>query len=109
MKLHVGDEVIVTIGKDKGQKGKIEKVFPKAEKVVVPGVNIYKRTRRGLAGEKGGVFELVRPLSTAKVALICPNCSKPTRVSYQIDKKREKVRICAKCKREITAKKEKKK
>ena len=43
MKLKKGDEVKVIKGKDKGKKGKIEKVFPKENKVLVPNVNLYKR------------------------------------------------------------------
>ena len=43
MKLKKGDQVIITIGKDKGRKGKIEKVFLKTNRVLIPGINVYKR------------------------------------------------------------------
>ena len=43
MKLKKGDQIIVTVGKDKGKKGKVEKVFPKDATVVVPGINIVKK------------------------------------------------------------------
>lgn len=108
MKFKVGDEILVTAGKDKGRKGKIEKVFPKENRVFVPGVNIYKKTRKGAPGEKGGIVELPRALPVAKIALICPKCAKQTRISYRIDKRGEKTRVCAKCKREIYEKGEKK-
>lgn len=104
MKLRIGDEILVTAGKDKGRKGKIEGVFRKEDRVLIPGVNVYKKTRKSFGGEKGGIFELSRPLPIASVALICPNCDKQTRVSYRVDKRGEKTRICAKCKREIPAK-----
>lgn len=104
MKLKTGDEVVITAGKDRGKKGKIEKVFPKEDRVLVPNVNVYKRTRRGFGGQKGGIFEFSRPLPVANIALICPQCGKPTRIAYREDKRGDKTRVCAKCKREIDLK-----
>lgn len=101
MKLRVGDEVLITAGKDRGKKEKIEKVFPKKERVLVSNVNVYKRTRRGFGGQKGGVFEFSRPLPVANIALICPQCGRQTRVVYRADKRGDKERVCVKCKREI--------
>lgn len=98
MKLKKGDEIIVTLGKDKGKKGKIEKVFPALGEVLVPGVNLYKRhMKRKDEKNPGGIIEFPRSLGVAKVALICPKCKKPTRVGYQVAKD-EKHRVCRKCK-----------
>lgn len=97
MKLKTGDQILVTVGKDKGRKGKVEKVFPKENTILVPGVNIYKRARKGFGGQKGGLIEFSRPLGMGKVALLCPKCDKPTRVGTRVDKKGEKSRICKKC------------
>ena len=79
MKLRKNDEVIVTIGKDQGRKGKITKILPKKMAVVVTGINIYKRHMRK-KDEKtaGGIIDITKPLIISKVALICPKCSKPT-------------------------------
>ena len=101
MKLRVGDEIIVTAGKDKGKKGKIDKVFLKGCRVRIMGVNVYKRHKKGMGGEKGGIIEFARPIRVSNVALVCPNCSKATRVGYLVDKRGEKSRICLKCKRVI--------
>lgn len=98
MKLRIGDEIIITAGKDKGKRGKIDKVFPSTARVRVLGVNLYKRHKKGVGGEKGGIIEFERPIVSANVALICPNCEKRTRVGYLVDKYNEKARICAKCK-----------
>lgn len=106
-KLKIGDEVLITAGKDKGRKGRIDKVYPKEAKFRVEGLNVYKRHVRSFAGEKGGIVEFSRPLPVANVALICPKCKKQTRVRYRVDKTGGKVRICAKCKRAIEVKKEK--
>lgn len=98
MKIKKGDQVVVVIGKDKGSKGKVEKVFPVDNQVLVMGVNIYKKhTKPAGEGKPGGIVDLVKPLNVAKVALICPKCGQKTRVGYQIMKE-GKERICRKCK-----------
>lgn len=102
LKLKIGDNVKITIGKDKGREGKIEKIFPKSQTVLIPGVNIYKKHVKSFEGQKGGVFDIPRALPFSKIALICPKCKKPTRVAFKILAK-EKVRICAKCRKEIDA------
>lgn len=103
MKLQTGDEVLVTAGKDKGRKGKIDKVFPAESKVRVENINVYKKHVKGLGDQKGGVIEFSRPLLVGNIALICPKCAKPTRIGYRIDKKGEKNRVCVKCGRAIDA------
>ena len=97
MKIKKGDKVKIILGKDRGREGQIEKVFPEKRKVLVAGLNIYKKhVRPKREGEKGGVVEISRPLDVAKVALICPKCGQPTRVGYQRTGE-EKSRICRKC------------
>ncbi len=101
MKLKKGDEVIVTLGKDKGKKGKIERIFPDKQEVLVPGLNLYKKhMKRRDEKNPGGIIDFPRPLVVAKVSLICPKCRKPTRIGYQVAKG-EKHRVCRKCKQLI--------
>lgn len=97
MKLKRGDEVIITIGKDRGKRGKIGKVIPKEDKVFLPGLMVYKRhVKKKDEKNKGGIIEFSRPVPVANVSLICPKCGKPTRVGYKIQGK-DKIRICKKC------------
>ena len=104
-KFKIGDNVKITLGKDKGREGKIELVDSKRSLVIVPGINIYKRHVKGgtQKGQKGGIYELPRPLPLSKVALICPKCKKITRIGFRVLGK-EKVRICKKCHKEIDTK-----
>ena len=101
MKLKKGDIIIVTVGKDKGKSGKIEKVFLTQETVLVPGGNQYKKHVKKQSEQRPGeIVTLSRPLQIGNVALVCPKCKQPTRVGYQIleDKKlAKKIRICRKC------------
>lgn len=101
MKFKVGDEIIVKIGKDKGKKGKIEKVFPKVQKVLIPGVNMFKKhAKRKDDKNPGGIVDIVRPINVAKIAIICKNCGKETRVGFLVSKN-GKERICRKCDQKI--------
>jgi len=101
MKLKVGDTVKVTLGKDRGKTGKIEKVLPKHNTLVVSGVNLYKKHLKSQGEKKpGGIIDITKPLNTAKVVLICPKCHQPTRVGYQ-GKAKKKIRICRKCSKPI--------
>lgn len=100
-KLRKGDEVKVVSGKDKGKTGKIEKVFSKLEKVLVHGVNQYKRHRKGRTQkEKSEIVTITKPLPIPNVALICPKCKEITRIGYSVIRD-EKKRICRKCKEVI--------
>ena len=102
MKLKKGDVVIVTAGKDRGRKGKIEKVQLKKNRVLVSGLNLYKKHVKAKSEkEPGGIVEVPRPLPASNVALICPKCKKPTRVGYAFSQKGKKQRMCKKCKKNI--------
>lgn len=103
LKIKKGDTVKITIGKDKGREGKVERVMPKEQKVIVPGVNMYKKHVKGMGEQKGGIYDIPRALSFGKIALICPKCKKITRVGFKIAGT-EKVRICKKCGKEIDSK-----
>ena len=109
LKFKIGDAVKIVAGKDKGKDGKIEKVFPKEKTVLVPAVNLYKKHVKPTmtADGKGGVFDIPRPLPFAKIALICPNCKKQTRVGFKVEKD-QKIRICRKCGKLIDTKEGKK-
>lgn len=101
MKFKKGDQVVVTIGKDKGKKGKIEKTFPKLGTVIVLGINVFKRHRKKRDDQHpAGITELVKPMNVAKIAILCPKCGKQTRIGYRIVKD-AKERICRKCEQVI--------
>lgn len=101
MKLRKGDQIIVTVGKDKGKKGKVEKAFPKLGRVIVAGVNVFKRHRKKRDEQHpAGITDMIKPIDVAKVALICPKCGNQTRVGYRIVKD-VKERICRKCEQVI--------
>lgn len=102
MNLHINDTIKVLSGSDKGRTGKIIKVFPKQGKVLVDGLNTYKKHVKNQEGKNtGGVITLSRPINASKLLLVCPSCKKPTRITFSGTGK-NKIRVCQKCKKPIT-------
>lgn len=99
----------IIAGKDRGKSGKVLKVFPKDEKILVEGVAMKKRHRRPRkAREKGQVVTMPSPIHISNVMLYCKTCDRGVRIGYQIldggpasPAGRAKLRICKKCKNEI--------
>ena len=98
MKIIKGDNVKIILGKDKSRTGKVLRVFPKLNQVVVEGINKFKKhVKPTSSGQAGRIVEKERALLVSKVMLICPNCQKPTKVAYQLDKSGHKYRLCRQC------------
>jgi large subunit ribosomal protein L24 len=83
MKVRKDDEVAVLTGREKGKTGKIVKVFPDDETVLIQGVNMVKRHTRPAQGRPGGIVEKEAPIHVSNVALIDPKDRKPTKVGYK--------------------------
>jgi large subunit ribosomal protein L24 len=93
------DNVVVVTGKDRGKRGRVLKVVPSKNRLVVEGVNFIKRHTRPNPQRqiKGGVVEREASLHASNVQLVCPECGKPTRLGRKILGDGRKVRICRKC------------
>jgi len=102
MKIKKGDQVKIISGKDRGKTGKVLRVFPKGNKIVVEKVNIVKKHQKPKReGEKGERISRPMPIDMSNAQLICPKCGKPTRIGYKITEKGKKFPVCRKCKEEI--------
>jgi large subunit ribosomal protein L24 len=93
------DSVVVVTGKDRGKRGRVLKVVPDKNRVVVEGVNMIKRHTKPnpRAGVKGGLVEREAALHASNVQLVCPECGKPTRLGRRVLGDGRKVRVCRKC------------
>ncbi len=92
MKLRKGDTVEVITGKDKGKQGEIDRVFPKANKVIVHGVNTAsKHSKPSRANEQGGIIDKDMPFDASNVMLV--HKGKTVRVGYKVNDDGTKVRI----------------
>lgn len=105
MNVKKGDTVLVISGKDKGKQGKILVAIPDQQRVVVEGAAmITKHVKPRRQGEPGGRIEKEGTIHVSNVQLVCPKCSKPTRVGHVIEeveisgkKTMKSLRVCKKC------------
>ena len=101
MNIKKGDTVVVLSGKDKGKQGKVQSTKPAEAKVVVEGVNLVTcHTKPRRQGEEGGIVRREAALYASKVQVVCPKCSKPTRVAHKIEGGK-KTRVCKHCGAEL--------
>ncbi|RFU38090.1 50S ribosomal protein L24 [Actinomadura logoneensis] len=102
MKIRKGDEVVVIAGKDKGATGKVIRVLPREERVVVEGVNLITKNIKAdaqRAGKESGRVTVEAPLHVSNVALA--EDGKPVRVGYRVNEDGTKVRISRRSGKEI--------
>ncbi len=92
------DSVKVIAGKDKGKSGKVLRVIPKKDRVIVEKINMVKRHMKpSQQTRQGGILERESPIHISNLMLICSKCTDPTRVGYKTLDDDRKVRYCKKC------------
>lgn len=106
MKIKKGDTVKVLYGKDTGKQGKVVAIDMRKNRIVVEGVNIYKKHVKGDGRTRTSeIVNITKSMDVSKVMLICNNCGKSTRVG--IKREGDKVtRVCKKCGKDIEVVKE---
>ena len=101
MRVKREDTVVVIAGKDKGKTGKVVKVFPKTNKVIVEGVNVVTKHQKPSAiNPQGGIVNKEASIHISKVMPLDPETGKGTRVRFEM-KDGKKVRIAVKSGKEI--------
>jgi large subunit ribosomal protein L24 len=98
MHVHREDNVVVLAGKDRGKRGRVIRVYPKDERVLVEKINLVKRhTRPNEKVPQGGIVEKELPIHVSNLMVICAKCGKPTRIGVKRLTDGKKVRLCKKC------------
>jgi large subunit ribosomal protein L24 len=119
MNIRKGDKVIVIAGDDRDREGEVQRIVPakwgkgrragqrkpNADRVVIAGINLVKKHQRrtGNVRTQFGIIEREAPIHLSNVALICPKCSKPTRVGHQVYADGSRGRMCKVCGEAIDA------
>ena len=105
LNIHRNDMVKVITGSDRGKTGRVLRVFPDKNTVLVEHVRVVKKTVSSKQGQrtKGGIAEQESPINASNVAIVCPNCG-PARVGYKVEGT-TKSRICKKCGQTLPTKK----
>lgn len=102
MKIKKGDIAIVISGKDKGKKAKVISSASANGKILLEGLNVYKKHERPRTqGKKGQVVDRATPIHASNVMLFCDKCKKGARIGAEIGKNGKKSRICTRCKTKL--------
>ncbi|MBI5665394.1 MAG: 50S ribosomal protein L24 [Nitrospirae bacterium] len=96
--LKKNDTVVIITGDEKGKKGRVLGVDPANNKLLVERLNMIKKHMKpSKKYTQGGIIEKEAPFQMSNVMLVCPKCSKPTRIGNSILENGKKFRSCRKC------------
>ena len=101
--IHKNDTAFVVSGAFRKKQGKVLKVFPDTQRVIIENVNIIKRaTRPSQKNPQGGVVQKEGSIRASNVKVICPKCNKPTRIGHKhvndaTSGKKKTMRTCKQC------------
>src|SRR5689334_17378266 len=104
LRLKKGDEIVVLAGREKGKKGKIIEMLRERGAVIVENINMVTRHQKprgrqtAAAKSQSGIIHMPAALPVGKVMLVCPKCSKPTRLGAAETQQGDKSRMCKNCK-----------
>jgi large subunit ribosomal protein L24 len=93
------DQVLVTTGKNRGNRGRVLRVLASEGKAIVERVNMIKRHTRPnpSKGIQGGILEREAPIQVSNLKVICPECGKPSRLGRKRLEDGRGVRVCKQC------------
>jgi large subunit ribosomal protein L24 len=93
-RIRKGDTVLVISGAERGKRGEVLRVMPKADRAVVQGVNIAtKHTKPRGMGQPGGIVEVEASIHLSNLKLVDPKTDTPTRVAFRVLEDGRKVRV----------------
>ena len=117
MRVRKGDLVQMLSGKDRGKQGRVIEARPRERRVIVENLNVVKRHTKprpmrdssrmgGTQMTPGGVISKPSAVPISNVMLVCPTCSRPTRIGMttkEVKGREVRVRVCkrADCLQEI--------
>jgi large subunit ribosomal protein L24 len=101
-KIRKNDTVMVIKGRERGKTGKVLRVIPSANRVLIERLNLVKRHSKARGpGSAGGIIEKEAPIQLANVMILCERCNKPARVGIKLATDGGKTRICRNCRESI--------
>jgi large subunit ribosomal protein L24 len=103
MNIRKNDVVYIIKGKDKGKTGKVLKVMPETNRLIVERVNFRKEFVRADRSKQkqGGIMDKEAPIRAENVMLYCEDCSRPVRVKTKVLEGKTRIRVCARCESQI--------
>lgn len=98
MQIRKNDSVMVIAGKEKGKTGKVLRVLPKQDSVLIERLNLVKRHSRPRGPKQpGGIMEKEASIPVSNLMIMCDKCNAPVRIGHKILNDGGKIRICRRC------------
>ena len=98
MQIRKNDSVMVISGKERGKTGKVLRVNPKEDALIIERVNVVKRhTKPRGSQQSGGIIEKEASIPASNIMIMCDKCNAPVRIGRRVLGDGSKVRICRRC------------
>ena len=98
MQIRKNDSVMVISGKERGKTGKVLRVNPKEDAVIIERINVVKRHTKSRGPQQaGGIVEKEASIPASNIMIMCDKCNAPVRIGNKILTDGNKVRVCRRC------------
>jgi large subunit ribosomal protein L24 len=98
VQIRKNDSVMVISGKERGKTGKVLRVNPKEDAVIIERINVVKRhTKPRGPQQAGGIIEKEASIPASNIMIMCDKCNAPVRIGQKILADGNKVRVCRRC------------
>jgi len=98
VQIRKNDSVMVVAGKERGKTGKVLRVIPEKDQVIIERVNLVKRhTRPRGPQQPGGIVEKEASIRASNIMMMCDKCNAPVRVGRKMLTDGKKIRVCRRC------------
>jgi large subunit ribosomal protein L24 len=98
VQIRKNDSVIVIGGKERGKTGKVLRVVPDKDTVIIERLNMVKRhTKPRGPQQPGGIVEKEAAIHASNIMILCDKCNAPVRVGHKTLADGKKIRICRRC------------
>ena len=98
MEIRKNDNVMVIAGRERGKTGKVLRVLPDKDRVIIERMNLVKRHSKPRGPQQpGGMVEKEASIHASNIMLMCDKCNAPVRVGRKILNDGTKIRICRRC------------
>jgi large subunit ribosomal protein L24 len=98
VQIRKNDSVMVISGKERGKTGKVLRVNPKEDAVIIERINVVKRhTKPRGPQQAGGIIEKEASIPASNIMIMCDKCNAPVRIGRKILADVNKVRVCRRC------------
>jgi len=98
VQIRKNDSVMVITGRERGKTGKVLRVLPDKDTVIIERVNMVKRhTKPKGPQQTGGILEKEAAIHVSNIMLMCDKCNAPVRIGHKVLGDDKKIRICRRC------------